>query len=408
MTPLSILFISHDGGMAGAQQTLLTLLEGIDRNIFTPHLVVPYSGELAERVAKLGISVTTRQLLHWAPCVANVPQKNQWHRLWNVLRTLRSRAWAIAALIERFEIDLVYTNTVTFVEGAIAARITNRQHVWHIHEPINGNSELLPLLPAWLYLKAIGTLSNRIIFPSMALAHVYPALLRKSTVVHNGLPIPPVMDRMAAREEVAASFGLDPSRQMVAVVGAIQPRKDHQTFLKAAKIILASRGDVDFLIVGSGNDFYTKQIRDLVQTLGLADRVRITGRWPGPIHTVMAAIDVLVISSEQESFGLTAIESLALETPVVSTRCGGPEEIIVDGVNGFLVNIKDEEAMATAILKLLNDPTLTRKLGAAGRLQVLERFTQEKYISGIQDVMLDVCGREPRVTSPDLAGSNLI
>ncbi|MHB1247091.1 MAG: glycosyltransferase family 4 protein [Sulfuriferula sp.] len=406
--PLCILFVSHHGGMAGAQQTLLTLLEGLDRNIFTPYLVVPSRGELAERVSKLGIPVTVCQLLHWVPCLTDVPQKRRWRHLWKVLRTMHWRVQPLSSLIEHLKIDLVYTNTVTCVEGVLAAKITNRQHIWHIHEPIHSNSELLPLLPLWLYSTAIRILSSRIVFPSSALSSNYSALQGKASVVHNGLSIPPMMDRVAARAEVTTLLGLDTSRILVAVIGAIQPRKDHHTFLKAAKIVLANLDNVDFLIVGSGKDFYTQQICDFAQTLGIANRVILTGRWTGAIHTMMAAIDVLVISSEQESFGLTAIESLAMETPVVSTRCGGPEEIIQDGVNGFLVNTKDDTAMAEAILKLLNDPILARNMGVAGRLDVLKRFTLERYINGIQDVMLATCERPPNTTNPDLAGKNPI
>lgn len=393
LTPIRILFVSHDGSMAGAQQTLLTLLEGIDRDIFAPHLVVPYQGELAERVAKLGISVTTRQLLHWAPCIADVPRHDRWKHLWRSLRSLRERTWAVAALIERFRIDLVYTNTVTCVEGALAARMTGRPHVWHIHEPLAGNSELTPLLPLWLYSAAINMLSARIIFPSFALARSYPALRAKSSVIHNGLPLASKQDRMAARNEVATHLGVDATRRWVAVVGAIQPRKDHQTFLRAAKAILANRQDVEFLIIGSGAEHLTQQVREQIFAMGLSERVSLAGRWLGPINTVLSAIDVLVISSEQESFGLTAIESLGQETPVVSTRCGGPEEIIEDGTNGYLVDIKDGDAMANSILALLNDSQMAQSFGATGRFKVARMFTQERYVEGIQDILLDVCGQ---------------
>ena len=137
--------------------------------------------------------------------------------------------------------------------------------------------------------------------------------------------------------------------------------------------------------------------------MGLADRVTITGRWPLPIHTMMAAIDVLVISSEQESFGLTAIESLALETPVVSTLCGGPAEIIEPGVTGVLVNIKDDAAMADAILSLLDDPVRAQKFGAEGRRRVGARYTQAHYVGGIQTALLEVCGSQPGIESVEVA-----
>ena len=101
----------------------------------------------------------------------------------------------------------------------------------------------------------------------------------------------------------------------------------------------------------------------------------------------MAASDVLVVSSEKESFGLTVIEALAVETPVVSTRCGGPEEILEDGVTGLLVPVKDPLAMAEAIVRLPVGPDHRARMGASGRIQVSEHFGVDRYVQGIQRVL---------------------
>jgi glycosyltransferase involved in cell wall biosynthesis len=100
-------------------------------------------------------------------------------------------------------------------------------------------------------------------------------------------------------------------------------------------------------------------------------------------------VDVLVISSEQESFGLTAIEALAMETPVVATRCGGPEEILEDGVTGLLVPVKEPSALAESITRLLLDPGLARRMGKKGRTHVLEGFGVDRYVHGILRVIQD-------------------
>lgn len=391
MVPIRILFISHDGSIAGAQTTLLTLLEHLDRARFSPHLVVPEEGQVSERAICLGIPVTKRHLLHWLPCVANVRPEQRWRHLRKVLGSLRTRAWAIAQLIEQHQIDVVYTNTVTCVEGAIAARMTGTPHVWHIHEPISGNSELLPLLPQCVYVLGIRQLSARIIFPSHSLASNFPTLRSKASVIHNGLILPAVQDRTASRAEVAMKLGIDPSKGWVAVVGAIQPRKDHSTFLSAAATILKQTSKVHFLIVGSGAEHHTQALLNQVQAMGLAQHVTLTGRWNGPIVTILAAIDVLTISSEQESFGLTAIESMAVETPVVATRCGGPEEIIDSGKDGLLVNLKDSTGMARAILDLLGDPLKRTTFGQVGRAKVTLRFTEKHYVHSIENVLLNAC-----------------
>jgi glycosyltransferase involved in cell wall biosynthesis len=184
-------------------------------------------------------------------------------------------------------------------------------------------------------------------------------------------------------------LGIDAGAKIVAVIGALHPRKDHRNFLTAAEQVARRVEEAIFLIVGSGSENNTNLIQQQIRDLQLGPRVKLLGWWEGDIHDLLAAIDVLVISSEQESFGLTAIESLAMETPVVSTRCGGTEEILEDGVTGLLVPVKDPLAMADAIVSLLSDPVFARRLGVRGRIHVSEHFGVDRYVQGIQKVIQD-------------------
>ncbi len=384
--PIRVLFVSHDSEMFGAQRTLLTLLSAIDRRICSPLLVVPYEGTLSSASAELGIPVFVEHLVHWIPGIYVSSMGHRLRYLYRFLRTLNPRSRAIERLIVEHGVDLIYTNTVTCIEGAIAARRTRKPHVWHIHESILRNSDLAPILPYRLYSMAVDFLSETIIFCSKALARDYQGLSGKATIVYNGLPFPTVRNRSAARAEVSSFHDIDAGAKLVAVVGALQPRKDHLTFLAAAKQVTQRIDDAVFLIVGSGPESYIKLIRQRVSDLQLHSKVRLLG-WCNNIHALMAAIDVLVISSEQESFGLTAIEALAMETPVVATRCGGPEEVVADGDTGLLVPVKDHNAMADAIVRLLMDPKFARQLGVTGREYVYEHFGVDQYVQGIEQVI---------------------
>ena len=387
--PIWVLFVSHDTGMWGAQRTLLTLLSGINRRQYSPLLIVPYEGLMSRMAAEFGIPVFVKQLVHWVPGSFVKSRRQCIRHLYRFFLTLHQRCRALERLIVDHEIDLVYTNTVTCVEGAIAARRAGIPHVWHIHEPITRNSELSPLLPYWCYLAAIKFLSRSVIFPSRALAQDYPRLVRKASIVYNGLPSTPLRDRFNAQTQVMKDLGIDTGAKIVAVVGGLHERKDHLTFLAAAAKVAQTVENVVFLIVGSGRESYTNLLRQRIQDLQLDSKVRLLGWWQGDIHDLLAAIDVLVISSEQESFGLTAIEALAMETPVVATRCGGPEEILVDGETGLLVPVKDPCALADAIVRLLMGPELARRMGKKGRIHILECFGLDRYVHGIQRVIQD-------------------
>ncbi len=385
--PVRTLFLSHDGGMAGAQKMLLTLLEGLDRNVVFPVLVVPFRRELAAAAEAIGIHVDVLPWMHWAPCQGQVSLAGRFRYFAKFLLRFPSRISALREIIVRHKIDLVYSNTVTMLEGAVSAKFNNVPHVWHIHEPIVGNNELSPILPGWLYESIIRALSQSIIFPSKSLLQCYPSLGAKAEVIHNGLALPEVRDRETARRLVLEHMGLPMSARLVGVVGALQPRKDHETFIRMAGCIQSKYNDAIFLIVGVGDRENTERVRRCIQRNDLTHTVLLLGRWQGEIADLMAGLDVLVISSEQESFGLTAIEAMAVETPVVSTKCGGPEEVLEQGVTGYLAPLKDAERMSEFVVTLLRSTELARQMGHQGRQISVNHFTNFKYVYAIESVI---------------------
>ena len=100
--------------------------------------------------------------------------------------------------------------------------------------------------------------------------------------------------------------------------------------------------------------------------LGVANSVSFLGYRDDAI-SLMASSDIVVSASSYESFGRSLVEAQAVGRPVVATAVGGTPEIIRDGRSGILVPYGDAEAMATAVLRLLEDKQLARRMGAAGR-----------------------------------------
>jgi L-malate glycosyltransferase len=95
--------------------------------------------------------------------------------------------------------------------------------------------------------------------------------------------------------------------------------------------------------------------------------------------------------SEAESFSRTCLEASTYGRPIVATRCGGPEEIVVHGVSGFLVNCGDVSAMASAIVKLSRDAESREKMGLAGRRIVQERFSRRQFIEQWNHILAHDC-----------------
>lgn len=392
---LRVLFVGHDSTLYGAQLALLTLLASLDRSIVEPFVVVPNEGPFIGEVEKIGVPIYRRYMIHWVVTGARL-NCNYWTNLIEVVSGLRARAWAIARLIEKNQIDLVYSNTVTVIEGAIAARMCHVPHVWHLHENVVGNPALRPVLPRSVLTHIVSALSDRIIVPSRYLMHEYRAggILSKTMVVPNGVVFE--QSQLLNEETLNDELSIPSTAPVITLIGAIHPGKDIRTFVAAAASVLPHYPNTVFLVVGEVSDArYATQIQTDIAARGIEYAFRFLG-WRSDIPQLLRHTDILVVSSIQETFGRTIIEAMAAGIPVVATRCGGPEEVVVDGVTGYLVPITDPGAMAKSILRILADASLRQAFSKAGQQRVKDVYSQSQVARQTENLLMKVAGRVPR------------
>jgi glycosyltransferase involved in cell wall biosynthesis len=122
---------------------------------------------------------------------------------------------------------------------------------------------------------------------------------------------------------------------------------------------------------------------------GVLSDVVFLGKQPAIVDLLCLA-DVYAMPSADESFGLSALEAMAVEVPVVATRVGGVPEVIEDGECGFLVPVGDTDAMAERILQLIKDKDLARKMGRAGRQRAISVFPEDKIVSEYESLYQSV------------------
>lgn len=119
----------------------------------------------------------------------------------------------------------------------------------------------------------------------------------------------------------------------------------------------------------------------LAAALGVAGLVSFVGKQPqSRIREYLSVADLLLLPSQSESFGLTALEAMASEVPVIATRVGGIPEVVEDGGCGFLFEVGDINGMVGAALKVLKDDAERKRLGARGREIAISNFTTDKII----------------------------
>jgi N-acetyl-alpha-D-glucosaminyl L-malate synthase BshA len=131
------------------------------------------------------------------------------------------------------------------------------------------------------------------------------------------------------------------------------------------------------LLIGQGPDRIFAQ--RLAKDLGVEADVHFLGEQEFP-ERLYACADLFLLPSEQESFGLSALEAMSCGVPVIATRVGGLPELIEDGKTGFLFPVGDVEGMAQAALRLLRDPELRHAMARDARRIACEKYDQERVV----------------------------
>jgi glycosyltransferase involved in cell wall biosynthesis len=175
---------------------------------------------------------------------------------------------------------------------------------------------------------------------------------------------------------------------VVASVGGIQRRKGQLDLVEAAAPLLQEFPDLVFLLAGEAGDAeYAATLDERIAALGLGGHFRRIGFEP-EVRNLFSLSEALVHPSHSEGFGLAILEAMAAGLPVVATRCGGPEEMVEEGVSGFLAPVQSPRELGEALRRLMADRNAARSMGeaAAARaraftLEATARRTEEVYQS---------------------------
>ncbi|WP_068500487.1 glycosyltransferase family 4 protein [Paenibacillus kribbensis] len=230
-----------------------------------------------------------------------------------------------------------------------------------------------------------------------------PAVVRERIVVNNlGIHPGDFLPRWTPVGEAVRAARLDdfgwPGRRIVLYAGRLMPGKGVHRLLKALRRVVRACPDVLLLIAGSafyGHDRltpYTASLHRLMRKLRLGKHVQFLDYVPHPaLASLYQLADVAVVPSvEDEAFGLVNLEAMAAEMPVVASRIGGIPEVVQHGETGWLIDPSPEEReMAAAIIRLLRQTDLRRRMGEAGLGEVRRRFLWQHSAQRWAQMMLD-------------------
>ena len=211
---------------------------------------------------------------------------------------------------------------------------------------------------------------------------------RTIDVVENGIAVEaPDAGRVAALRE---RIGLPATRRAVVTVASLTPKKGQAHLLHAVPLLRARGVDCAIVLAGDGPE--RARLEALAASLDVADRVLFLGVQPH-VADILALGDVFVLPSLVEGLPLAMLEAMAAGKAVVATAVGGVPDVIVDGVNGRLVEPRSAPAIADAVQALTADAALRERLGSNARATVAERFTERRHLDALAALYRRLVGR---------------
>ena len=203
----------------------------------------------------------------------------------------------------------------------------------------------------------------------------------KVKLVYNGVaPLTEFSD--AEKKEIRKEYGISEENIVVGIVARLEKVKNHDLFLEAGKILLNKYENLTLLIAGEGSE--RQNIEKKAKELGIIDSVVFCG-YQKDVSRIVNVIDIMALTSPKESLSLSLIEGMTLKKPCVSTASGGPEEVIENGVTGFITEHNPEDFAKKASYSIDN-PEEREKAGELGQKRSKEIFSIEEMIKTLDEI----------------------
>lgn len=386
-----MLVLDHTAQEGGAELALVRLSRQLNAIGGDVSVLLFADGPLRARLKETGVRTAV------LPLDTNVATASR-HEILVLRRLLRTVATAVRFVprlvrtIRGSRADIVVANTLkSAVFATLAAPLSGRPWVWHIHDRIA--PDYLPHLVVFGLRFLAAVAPRAIIVNSQATLFTLPKLARRrATIAYPGLPAEAFMQ--------ALPF-VPPA---VGIVGRLSPTKGQREFIRAAVTVSADFPDLRFRVVGGalfGEGAYESEVRALAARTGIADRIEFTG-WVANAAVHVRDLTLLVHASPvPEPFGQVVVEAMAAGVPVIATAAGGVSEILDESSvgrelpsegwretpTGVLVRPGDADALAAAIGAALVDHDGRARRAIAARKDAEARFTIEHTAEVVAGVM---------------------
>jgi glycosyltransferase involved in cell wall biosynthesis len=369
-TPSSVLVVLHVEKHSGPQRSLRPRLERLAERGARITTLVPAPGPAADLAADLG------DVLTGGPGVLLVPRSTL--AAARLPAALGRQARVVRDAVRSAGAELVIVSSALIPGALSGARRAGAGVVLYSGELLAGKGARG--LASGLIARFAGRRADSVVTCSHVVADAYRRRGVEAAVLYPPIEVPGDRPALAERGvELRRRLGIDAGERIVCSLGAITEARGQDTLIEALAMTVGPGAGWRLVIGGEAygrrvDIEFARRLRDLIERLGLSERVVLAGRVNDP-PALYAAANLFVNPARfAEPFGRAACEALAAGCPVVSTRVGGTAEALRDGETALLVEPDLPGALAAAIDRILDDPALAERLARAGADDVARRF----------------------------------
>ncbi len=295
---------------------------------------------------------------------------------------IKPNAQKITKILNDFKIDMLYMNNQpsSNLEGIIASKITGIPAVQHSRIETRLNPFEVKTANLWL---------KKMICVSEGVKDTFARQgidAEKCVVVHNG--IDPETKPSIPPHEIRKKWGISENDILIGTVGSLIKRKRITDLIDALSMVSnQTKNPVRCIIVGDGPE--KDSMLEYAKRKKVHDKVVFTGFQSDAISYINA-MDLFVLTSEKEGLPRAILEAMLMEKPVIASNITGPAELVIYGETGFLVPVRHPEVFANCVLELIDNHELRKQMGESARKRVIENFSIEKYVAGVENVFKGV------------------
>jgi glycosyltransferase involved in cell wall biosynthesis len=377
----NVLIVNQSAELYGADKAILELINNFPEN-YNPIVVLHEEGPLKQLLKKKGVQVIQSSVIK---VKRGILKPSFFIKLpFEILKSFL----VIKRQLKGKKIHLVHSNATSVFIGAFYSFFFRIPHLWHVHEIIEK-----PKRVALIYPKIIHFFSDKVIFNSIATSNhftsIYPKIKEKSRIIYNGQErnIDKISDTEIAKIKTSFSTEID-NKTLIGLIGRISKIKGQDLMLDAFTILNKKHNNIHLVFIGSavkGKEEYLDGILKKIEKNSLQNNVSFID-FQENIWPYYDAIDITVVpSTEKESFGLVATETMLSKKPVIAANHGGLIEIVKDHETGLLFEPNNAIDLAEKISFLLENPELIKNYGENGFERVNENFSTRKYVDSFTE-----------------------